>query len=50
MNPDISRKAGLAMRYVPWDEKLNFIKAVEKAETLDDIPQPYRKWIEGVKS
>ena len=50
MNPDISRKAGLAMRNIPWDLQEDFIKAVEKAETLDDIPQPYRKWIEGVKS
>ena len=50
MNPDISRKAGLAMGNVPWDLKEDFIKAVEKAEKMDDIPQPYRKWIEGVKS
>lgn len=42
MNPEISRLAGITMRFIPWDEKDKFASSVEKAKTLQDIPQPWR--------
>lgn len=47
MKPEISRKAAIAIQRIPIQEKQKFIDAVEKAETISDIPQPYRGWIEG---
>jgi hypothetical protein len=47
MKPEISRKAAIAIQSVSIKDKLAFIKAIEKAETMSDIPQPYRSWVEG---
>jgi hypothetical protein len=47
MNHEISRKAALAMRNIPWDKQEDFVKAVQYAEKMSDIPQPYRSWVEG---
>jgi hypothetical protein len=35
------------MRNIPWDKQKAFVDAVQNAEKMSDIPQPYRGWVEG---
>ena len=47
MKPEISRKAALIIHDIPFENRAAFIDAIEKAETIFDLPEPYRGWIEG---
>lgn len=48
MNPELSRAAARIMRFINGDKHESFTNLVESAKTLDDIPQPYRDWMQGI--
>lgn len=48
MIPELSYAAARIIRFVEFDKLESFTVSVENAKSLNDIPQPYRNWMQGI--
>jgi hypothetical protein len=49
MKAEISRLAALIIQDMDWPERKKFIPIVEKARSLNDIPEPWRGQMKALK-
>lgn len=46
----LSRRAGTVVRYLNTDARLEFITAVSQSASINQVRQPYRRWLEDVRN
>ena len=46
----LSRRAGIVVRYLNTDARLAFTTAVRQSASINQVRQPYRRWLEDVRA
>jgi len=44
-DPDLSRQAAQAVQGMPFDLRVRFVEALEKAKTVSDLPKAFRSYL-----
>jgi hypothetical protein len=48
-NVRLSRRAGIVVRYLNMDAIERFTQAVRESASINQVRQPYRRWLEDVR-
>ena len=48
-NVRLSRRAGIVVRYLNMDAIQKFTQAVRESASINQVRQPYRRWLEDVR-